>query len=118
MLGGFQNDMTTNVLEDKVGTLSPVKYALMILSNPTSELLSILQYELSLARLHASLVVIMQILSSHPIDDWKLILGASDSVSSITETSSSTPSRSSLVESRQMQGHDDLVNDIMGHLSV
>jgi hypothetical protein len=27
MLGGFQNDMTTNVLEDKVGMLSPVKYA-------------------------------------------------------------------------------------------
>jgi hypothetical protein len=33
---------------------------------------------------------------SLPIDDRKLILGASDSVSSITETSSSTPSRSSL----------------------
>jgi hypothetical protein len=31
---------------------------------------------------------------SLPIDDWKLILGASDSVSSITKTSSSTPSRS------------------------
>jgi hypothetical protein len=31
MLGGFQNDVTTNILEDKVGTLSPVKYALMIL---------------------------------------------------------------------------------------
>jgi hypothetical protein len=38
---------------------------------------------------------------SRPIDDRKLILGASDSVSSITETSSSMPSRSSLVESRQ-----------------
>jgi hypothetical protein len=33
---------------------------------------------------------------SLPIDDWKLILGASDSVSSITETSSSMPSRSGL----------------------
>jgi hypothetical protein len=33
---------------------------------------------------------------SLPIDDWKLILGASDSISSITETSSSTPSRSGL----------------------
>jgi hypothetical protein len=27
MLGGFQNDVTTNVQEDKVGTLSPIKYA-------------------------------------------------------------------------------------------
>jgi hypothetical protein len=27
MLGGFQNDVTTNVLEDKVGMLSPIKYA-------------------------------------------------------------------------------------------
>jgi hypothetical protein len=33
---------------------------------------------------------------SLPIDDRKLILGASDSVSSITKTSSSTPSRNSL----------------------
>jgi hypothetical protein len=33
---------------------------------------------------------------SLPIDDWKLILGASDSVSSITETSSSMPSRGGL----------------------
>jgi hypothetical protein len=33
---------------------------------------------------------------SLPIDDRKLILGASDSVSSITKASSSTPSRSSL----------------------
>jgi hypothetical protein len=33
---------------------------------------------------------------SLPIDDWKLILGASNSVSSITKTSSSTPSRSGL----------------------
>jgi hypothetical protein len=33
---------------------------------------------------------------SLPIDDRKLILGASNSVSSITKTSSSTPSRSSL----------------------
>jgi hypothetical protein len=32
---------------------------------------------------------------SLPIDDWKLILGASNSVSSITKTSSSMPSRSS-----------------------
>jgi hypothetical protein len=38
---------------------------------------------------------------SLPIDDWKLILGASDSVSSITETSSSTPSRSGLGHGRQ-----------------
>jgi hypothetical protein len=37
---------------------------------------------------------------SLPIDDQKLILGASDSVSSITETSSSTPSRSSLGRGR------------------
>jgi hypothetical protein len=27
MLGGFQNDVMTNVLEDKVGMLSPIKYA-------------------------------------------------------------------------------------------
>jgi hypothetical protein len=38
---------------------------------------------------------------SPPIDDWKLILGASDSVSSITKTSSSTPSRSGLGRGRQ-----------------
>jgi hypothetical protein len=38
---------------------------------------------------------------SLPIDDRKLILGASDFVSSITETSSSTPSRSSLGRGRQ-----------------
>jgi hypothetical protein len=37
---------------------------------------------------------------SLPIDDRKLILGASDSVSSITETSSSTPSRSGLRRGR------------------
>jgi hypothetical protein len=37
---------------------------------------------------------------SLPIDDQKLILGASDSVSSITETSSSTPSRSGLGRGR------------------
>jgi hypothetical protein len=33
---------------------------------------------------------------SLPIDDWKLILGASNSVSSITKTSSSMPSRSGI----------------------
>jgi hypothetical protein len=38
---------------------------------------------------------------SLPIDDPKLILGASDSVSSITETSSSTPSRSGLGRGRR-----------------
>jgi hypothetical protein len=38
---------------------------------------------------------------SLPIDDRKLILGASDSVSSITETSSSTPSRSGLGRGRR-----------------
>jgi hypothetical protein len=38
---------------------------------------------------------------SLPIDDWKLILGASNSVPSITKTSSSTPSRSSLGRGRQ-----------------
>jgi hypothetical protein len=37
---------------------------------------------------------------SLPIDDQKLILGASYSVSSITKTSSSTPSRSSLGRGR------------------
>jgi hypothetical protein len=38
---------------------------------------------------------------SLPIDDRKLILGASDSVSSITETSSSTPSRSGFGRGRR-----------------
>jgi hypothetical protein len=38
---------------------------------------------------------------SLPIDDQKLILGASNSVSSITETSSSTPSRTGLGHRRQ-----------------
>jgi hypothetical protein len=38
---------------------------------------------------------------SLPIDDRKLILGASNSVSSITETSSSTPSRSTLGRGHQ-----------------
>jgi hypothetical protein len=38
---------------------------------------------------------------SLPIDDQKLILGASNFVSSITETSSSTPSRSNLGRGRQ-----------------
>jgi hypothetical protein len=38
---------------------------------------------------------------SLPIDDQKLILGASNSVSSITEASSSTPSRGSLGRRRQ-----------------
>jgi hypothetical protein len=38
---------------------------------------------------------------SLPIDDGKLILGANNSVSSITKTSSSTPSRSSLGRGRQ-----------------
>jgi hypothetical protein len=33
MMEGFQNDVTTNVLEDKVGMLSPIKYALMILGS-------------------------------------------------------------------------------------
>jgi hypothetical protein len=37
---------------------------------------------------------------SLPIDDGKLILGASDSVSSITKTSSSMPSRSGLGRGR------------------
>jgi hypothetical protein len=84
---------------------------------------------------------------SLPIDDWKLILGASDSVSSITKTSSSMPSRSSLGCGRQTfaRNHDkrkvmfidqqseaattstepmtdstddDLVNDIMGQFDV
>ncbi len=84
---------------------------------------------------------------SLPIDDWKLILGASDSVSSITKTSSSMPSRSSLGCGRQTfaRNHDkrkvmfidqqseaattstepmtdstddDLVDDIMGQFDV
>jgi hypothetical protein len=84
---------------------------------------------------------------SLPIDDQKLILGASDSVSSITETSSSTPSRSGLgcgrrTFARNRDKHkvmfmdqqsedattstepttdstdDDLVNNIMGQLDV
>jgi hypothetical protein len=84
---------------------------------------------------------------SLPIDDQKLILGASDSVSSITEASSSTPSRGSLGRGRRtftrhrdkrkvMFMHqqsddattstekttdstdDDLVNDIMGQFDV
>ena len=84
---------------------------------------------------------------SLPIDDRKLILGASDSVSSITETSSSTPSRSSLGRGRRaftrhrnkrkvmFMDHqsddaststkpttdstdDDPVNDIMGQFDV
>jgi hypothetical protein len=38
---------------------------------------------------------------SLPIDDRKLILGASDSVSSITKASSSTPSRGSLGRARR-----------------
>jgi hypothetical protein len=38
---------------------------------------------------------------SLPIDDRKLILGASDSVSSITKASSSTPSRGSLGRGRR-----------------
>ena len=38
---------------------------------------------------------------SLPIDDQKLILGANDSVSSITKRSSSTPSRGSLGRGRQ-----------------
>jgi hypothetical protein len=38
---------------------------------------------------------------SLPIDDRKLILGASNSVSSITKTSSSTPSKSSLGRGRR-----------------
>jgi hypothetical protein len=84
---------------------------------------------------------------SLPIDDVKLILGASDSVSSITETSSSTPSRSGLGRGRQTFARnrdkrkvmfmdqqsedattstkpttdstdDDLVDDIMGQFDV
>jgi hypothetical protein len=45
---------------------------------------------------------------SLPIDDWKLILGASDSVSSITKTSSSTPSRSGFGRGRRTfaRNHD------------
>jgi hypothetical protein len=38
---------------------------------------------------------------SLPIDDWKLLLGASNSVSSITETPSSTPSRNGFGRGRQ-----------------
>jgi hypothetical protein len=84
---------------------------------------------------------------SLPIDDRKLILGASDSVSSITKTSSSTPSRSSLGRGRRTfarnhdkrkvlfmdqqsedattstepttdSNDDDLVDDIMGQFDV
>jgi hypothetical protein len=84
---------------------------------------------------------------SLPIDDQKLILGASDSVSSITETSSSMPSRSGLGNGRPTfarncnkrkvmfmdqqsedattsskpttdSTNDDLVNDIMGQFDV
>jgi hypothetical protein len=33
MLEAFQNDKTANVLEDKVGMLSPIKYALMIIGS-------------------------------------------------------------------------------------
>jgi hypothetical protein len=84
---------------------------------------------------------------SLPIDDRKLILGASDSVSSITETSSSTPSRSGLgrrhrtfarnrdkckvmfmdqqsenattsTELTTDSTDDDLVNNIMGQFDV
>jgi hypothetical protein len=84
---------------------------------------------------------------SLPIDDRKLILGASDSVSSITEASSSTPSRSSLGRGRRTfarnrdkrkvmfmdqqsedattstkpttdSTNDDLVDDIMGKFDV
>jgi hypothetical protein len=82
-----------------------------------------------------------------PIDDRKLILGASNSVSSITEASSSMPSRGSLGRGRQAftrhrdkrkvmfmdqqsddantftepmtdSTDDDLVNDIMGQFDV
>jgi hypothetical protein len=84
---------------------------------------------------------------SLPIDDWKLILGANNSVSSITKGSSSTPSRGSLGHGRRAfpQHHnkrkvmfmeqqsddvttstglmtdttdDDLVDDIMGQFDV
>jgi hypothetical protein len=84
---------------------------------------------------------------SLPIDDRKLILGASDSVSSITETSSSMPSRSGLGRGRRTFARnrnkrkvmfmdqqsedattstepttdstdDDLVDDIMGQFDV
>jgi hypothetical protein len=84
---------------------------------------------------------------SLPIDDWKLILGASDSVSSITEASSLMPSRGSLGCGHQTftrhrdkcmvmfmdqqsddattstkpmtdSTDDDLVNDIMGQFDV
>jgi hypothetical protein len=84
---------------------------------------------------------------SLPIDDQKLILGASDSVSSITKASSSTPSRGSLGRRRQTftrhrdkgkvmfmdqqsddattstepmtdSTDDDLVDDIMGQFDV
>jgi hypothetical protein len=84
---------------------------------------------------------------SLPIDDRKLILGASNSVSSITETSSSMPSKGSLGRGRQTftwhcnkhkvmfmdqqsddattstkqttdSTNDDLVNDIMGQFDV
>jgi hypothetical protein len=84
---------------------------------------------------------------SLPIDDRKLILGASNSVSSITEASSSTPSRGSLGRGRRTftrhrdkrkvmfmdqqsddattstelttdSTDDDLVNDIIGQFDV
>jgi hypothetical protein len=84
---------------------------------------------------------------SLPTDDWKLILGASDSVSSITETSSSMPSRSGLgcgcwtfarnrdkrkvmfmdhqsedttTSTKPMTDstNDDLVNDILGQFDI
>jgi hypothetical protein len=84
---------------------------------------------------------------SLPIDDRKLILGASDSVSSITKASSSTPSRGSLGCGRRTftrhhdkrkvmfmdqqsddatmstkpttdSTDDDLVNNIMGQFDV
>jgi hypothetical protein len=84
---------------------------------------------------------------SLPIDDRKLILGASNSVCSITKTSSSTPSRSSLGRGRRTftrhrdkrkvmfmdqqsddattstkpttdSTNDDLVDDIMGQFDV
>jgi hypothetical protein len=84
---------------------------------------------------------------SLPIDDRKLILGANNSVSSITEGSPSTPSKGNLGRGRRAFTHhrdkrkvmfmeqqsgdatmstgpttdttdDDLVNDIMGHFDV
>jgi hypothetical protein len=84
---------------------------------------------------------------SLPIDDRKLILGASNSASSITEASSSTPSRGSLGRGRRTftrhrdkrkvmfmdqqsddattstelttdSTDDDLVNDIIGQFDV